>query len=502
VDDRLGRYVLVEHIATGGMGEIWLALDPEAGRIVAIKRLRPELANTADVREMFDDEARLSARLDHPGIVRVHSFEVIEKERLIVMEYILGVSTKLLLDSAAMRHLQVPPGAALRIVSQAARALHYAHELTDDAGRPMNLVHRDITPHNLLVSLEGEVKIVDFGIAKASTRIHQTQHGMIKGKTSYMSPEQCTGLELDRRTDVFSLGIVLYELITGHRLFQRANDIDSLMAIISAPIPSPSALNPSISKNLERIILRGVERDLEQRWPTAAALAEALEGEQRSLASDGAAELRRTVAALCDPEIRQAGKKLARAVSTVTPPQGVRLIAAVEDVTRQLDALGSQTEPEMRIITPAAAVAVQILPDRTPPPMVPLPSTPRAPRPSAPSSRPMAWLLAGAALLMAAAVVALLRAPPPAEQANERGARFLREGNLASAEDEFMHCVDVEPTRAECYRSLGVVLTARGKNQDAIISYKNFLALAPRSPEAAEVRAALRALESGGVPKE
>ena len=226
MDDRLGRYVLVEHIATGGMGEIWLALDPDAGRVVAIKRLRPELANTADVREMFDDEARLSARLDHPSIVRVYSFEVIEKERLIVMEYILGVSAKLLLDAATMRQVQVPLGAALRITSQAARALHYAHELTDDAGRPMNLVHRDITPHNLLVSLAGEVKIVDFGIAKASTRIHQTQHGMIKGKTSYMSPEQCTGLELDRRTDVFSLGIVLYELITGHRLFQRASDID------------------------------------------------------------------------------------------------------------------------------------------------------------------------------------------------------------------------------------------------------------------------------------
>ncbi|MFO0725080.1 MAG: protein kinase [Myxococcota bacterium] len=505
MQERLGRYILVEHLATGGMGEIWLALDPQEGRVVAIKRLRPELGNTADVREMFDDEARLSARLHHPNIVEVYSFEIIEKDRLIVMEYVVGVSTKALMDAVESRGIRLPLGAALSIVAEACAALHYAHELTDEQGRPMRLVHRDITPHNLLVRFEGSLKVVDFGIAKSSARVHQTQHGMIKGKTSYMSPEQCTGLDLDRRSDIFTLGIVLFELVTGRRLFLRSSDIDNLMAIISDPIPRPSELEPSVSPNLEAIILKALDREPRGRWKTAEAMGRALRDELSTLGLDGRRDLRRTVATLFDPEIRAAGAQLNRAASQVTPPQGNRLLEATRAITAQLDAVASETDPSMLTVPRIVGQPMPAVEDRTPPPRMEAlpPLTPPSPLQSfvpsvsyVPDSRPAVWLLAGSALLLVATMVLVALAPAPAERAKARGTKYLLAGELAQAEDEFLRCVDAEPREADCHRDLGAVLVAEGRTKDAIISYRNYLSVAPQGPSAPEVRRALASLET------
>jgi eukaryotic-like serine/threonine-protein kinase len=227
---RFGKYDLLALLATGGMAEIWLArVSGMAGfeKLVVIKRLLDKLAIDSDYVEMFLDEARINARLTHSNIVQVLELGQVEGKYFMAMEFVPGLSVSQVGKRATKQLGTVPQEVACGIIAQACSGLHYAHEKTMPDGSPLNIVHRDVSPQNLIVTYEGLVKVLDFGIAKADHRQSQTRTGLVKGKFSYMSPEQCLGQGLDRRSDVFALGIVLFELCTARRLFKRGSTYET-----------------------------------------------------------------------------------------------------------------------------------------------------------------------------------------------------------------------------------------------------------------------------------
>ncbi len=275
---RLGRYELIGHLATGGMAEIHLArLAGEAGfeKIVVVKRLLPELVASQAFVAMFLDEGKLVARLDHPNVCEVHELGRDGAEYFLAMPYLDGVSVHDLIsrprESDRIAELRV----ACAIIAQACAGLHHAHELRDADGAPANLVHRDVSPSNLYVTTAGTVKVLDFGVAKVRGA-SETEVGTIKGKTQYMAPEQLLGESLDRRADVFALGIVLFELATHQRLFKRASDYLIARAILEEPIPRADSIDPAIPAPLADVIAKALSRAPSDRYATAADLADAL----------------------------------------------------------------------------------------------------------------------------------------------------------------------------------------------------------------------------------
>ncbi|HEU4728831.1 MAG TPA: serine/threonine-protein kinase, partial [Kofleriaceae bacterium] len=219
---RLGRYVMLKHLASGGMADVVLGRsDGIEGfeRHVVLKRIRPEYAKDQRFIRMFLDEARVAATLHHQHIVQVYDMGEASGELFIAMEYIHGEDVRMILSTASKTRAHVPLSHTIAIISAVAAGLHYAHERLGSDKRPLGIVHRDVSPSNILVGYDGSVKIVDFGIAKASTG-QETRSGNLKGKLAYMSPEQCKGAEIDRRSDVYALGVVLYELATTSRMFR------------------------------------------------------------------------------------------------------------------------------------------------------------------------------------------------------------------------------------------------------------------------------------------
>ncbi len=292
---RLGRYVLSHRVARGGMAELYLAKATGADgfkKTVALKLVLPHLKDDGGFMEMFRHEASLSARLDHPNIAQVFDLGFDRGEYFIAMEYVHGRNVAKLMSDAD----SIPLDCGLSIVAGACDALAYAHDLPTDGGEHITIVHRDVSPGNVLLRFDGIVKLVDFGIAKALTGTKHTRTGTIKGKAGYMSPEQCRALPLDRRSDVYCLGILLYELATGHRAFGGHSDFTIMNAIISGDYTRPREHDPHFPKQLEDIIDRALSVDREDRFPTTSAMREELEdfaaGEGLTL---GAAPIRRFV---------------------------------------------------------------------------------------------------------------------------------------------------------------------------------------------------------------
>jgi serine/threonine protein kinase len=279
--ERFGDYELIRRIATGGMAELFLARDPRGGvdPFVAIKRMLPALATRPDFVTMFLDEARLTASLHHRHVVRVSDLGQASGSYFIAMELVDGPHLGALFAHSLRSRRPLPLELCAWIVARAADGLHYAHDVADPAtGRPLALVHRDISPQNILVDKSGAVKVTDFGVAKASTQQTKTHTGVVKGKVSYLSPEQCLGDVVDRRTDVFALGIVLYELLTRRRLFRDQSDMVVMQRITAEDVVAPSTLNASVSVELDAIALRGLARDPTARYATARAFAHAIDG--------------------------------------------------------------------------------------------------------------------------------------------------------------------------------------------------------------------------------
>jgi serine/threonine-protein kinase len=274
-DEKLGRYVLRFALATGGMATVYLAVARGAsgfGRAVALKRIHPHLAAEREFVEMFLDEARIAARIRHPNVCTVEDFGEADGAHYMTMEYLAGESL-----SRVTRALgPMPPAVAARIIADACEGLHAAHELEGADGEPLHVVHRDISPQNLFVGYDGIVKVVDFGIAKAEHRVHETQVGMVKGKFAYMAPEQLRGEAIDRRADVWSLGVVLWELVSGRKLFRRDNQNETILAVTACHVPRLSETRRDVPAAFDEIVARALSPHRVDRFPTARAMAREL----------------------------------------------------------------------------------------------------------------------------------------------------------------------------------------------------------------------------------
>jgi eukaryotic-like serine/threonine-protein kinase len=273
----IGKYTVLRKIAEGGMAEIYLcsARGPEGfEKEVAVKRIRPFLANDKSFVSMFVAEARVAAQLNHSNIVQIFDFGELEGTYFLAMEYVSGQSLWHLSERATEQKTRLPVALVAQIGADIARGLHYAHRLTDkERGTLVGLVHRDVTPHNILLSYDGAVKLADFGIAKVQKL---TSPGMLKGKFAYMAPEQARGDDIDARTDIFALGIVLWECLTGEPLFDGPSDVSVLRAVQEREILPPSAKNPEVGPELDAAVSRALQRDPTQRFQTAHELERAL----------------------------------------------------------------------------------------------------------------------------------------------------------------------------------------------------------------------------------
>ena len=272
-----GKYTLLRRIATGGMAEIFLAIQKSVAgfeKLVVVKRILPSLGDDPAFVEMLLHEARIAATLTHPNVVQIFDIDEAEGQYFIAMEHVHGEDLRAIVrQMKARRVLSFPLEHALAIVLGVAAGLAYAHERHDLTGAPLGIIHRDISPQNVLVTYAGDVKIVDFGIAKSTAREQLvTQVGRLKGKVPYMSPEQARGDRLDARSDVFATGILLFELTTGRRLFKGQSEIETLRLICDRDYPRPSDVLPGYPTELERIVVRALARDRADRYPTARAL--------------------------------------------------------------------------------------------------------------------------------------------------------------------------------------------------------------------------------------
>jgi eukaryotic-like serine/threonine-protein kinase len=276
----IGRYEFLVPIAKGGMAAVWAArLKGSRGfsKTVAIKTMLPSLSEDPAFEEMFLDEAQIAAQIHHPNVVEIMDLGEEDDVLYIVMEYIDGESLATILRAVAKKHEQIPLPIAVQLMADAALGLHSAHELKNVDGKPVGLVHRDISPQNILTTFDGVVKLVDFGVAKAAGRTSsETTAGQIKGKAPYMSPEQAMGHRIDRRTDIFALGIVLYQVTTGKHPFRGESDVATLHNILHRTVPSPRFVDPKYPRPLEAVLQKALSRDPEKRYQTAQEMSDAL----------------------------------------------------------------------------------------------------------------------------------------------------------------------------------------------------------------------------------
>src|SRR5215831_267530 len=303
---RLGKYQLLRKLATGGMAEVFLAkTDGPMGfeKLLVIKRILPHLAEDPQFVEMFLGEAKLAARLNHPNLVQLFDFGQAEGSYFIAMEYIDGPSLRLMLSRARDLRTPISLGLAARIVSSAAEGLAYAHDYRDPVtDEPLHLIHRDVSPDNILIGRSGAVKLVDFGIAKARGQSHHTRAGTVKGKVAYMAPEQLRGEQLDRRVDLYALGVVLYELSTGRMPFEADSEASMVRAVLyDVAIPAVQRV-PTLPRGLQAILERLLAKDRGSRYPDCRTLHADLEAFIQSTgeATNGFA-LSRLVAQLAPP---------------------------------------------------------------------------------------------------------------------------------------------------------------------------------------------------------
>jgi serine/threonine-protein kinase len=276
----VGRYALFDEIAAGGMATIHLGrlVGPVGfARTVAIKSLHPQFARDPEFVESFLDEARLASRIQHPNVVSTVDVVTTEGEVFLVMEYVAGESLAKLVRSALKKGMEIPPSVALSVLAGMLHGLHATHEARNEKREPMNIVHRDVSPQNVLVGLDGIARVLDFGVAKAAMRAQATRDGQMKGKLSYMSPEQLNSREVDRRTDVFAAGIVAWECLVGRRLFAGSDPGEVLAKVLTLDIPSPRDVNLSVPEPISNAIMRALEREPDKRWQTAREFAICLE---------------------------------------------------------------------------------------------------------------------------------------------------------------------------------------------------------------------------------
>jgi serine/threonine protein kinase len=278
-ESQFGKFTLIRKIASGGMGEVFLARQrgPEGfEKFLVVKRILSHHTDNADYVDMFFAEARLAAKMSHSNIVQIFDMGEIENSYYIAMEYVHGKSIKDIIDASRARKMPIPPAHTADIVGKLCSGMAYAHSLIDESGQSFNIIHRDINPHNVLVNYGGEAKIIDFGIAKSEMNEHKTETGTIKGKFVYMSPEQSAAEKIDKRSDIFSIGIVLYEMLSGENPFQKANIVLSLDAIQRFTPPPPSSINPDFQA-FDAIVAKALAKKPDERYQDASEMQLALQ---------------------------------------------------------------------------------------------------------------------------------------------------------------------------------------------------------------------------------
>ncbi|MCP3140692.1 serine/threonine protein kinase [Pyxidicoccus xibeiensis] len=367
-----GKYRLIDRIAVGGMAEIFLAHQQgEDGREspVVIKRIRPHLSKHAAFVKMFLNEARLAAQLNHPNVVQIHDLGKIAESHFIAMEYVAGRDMRRVVPKAEALGIPFPLVYAVKIASCVCAGLHHAHTKVDLYGNPLNIVHRDVSPENVVVAFDGSVKILDFGIAKAANQVGQTRTGEIKGKLSYMSPEQCLGSPLDCRSDIFSLGVVLYEWLTGFKLFTGESEVAVMRSITEGKIYAPSYFREDLPERLEAILMKALERDRDKRYQTAAQMQKDLDAFLDAYEfTPTALHLSNFIKQLFEEELQAEQRRMAtRAASAPTSEEALELA----EVVAALDT--EKGSPAPAPATPAAASD-----ERTEPRMLAVPLSPAA----------------------------------------------------------------------------------------------------------------------------
>lgn len=274
--ESFGKYLLLERLAAGGMAEVYLAKSSGAGgvaKFLAIKRILPQYSDNPEFIDMFKEEAKIAINLSHANVVSIYEFGVEAKQFYLVMEYLEGQNLRQILNHLKKETKEFSIDQIVYIIKQVAAGLEHAHRCIDGStGKPLNITHRDMSPQNIMISFEGEVKVVDFGIAKAESQLEQTRAGTIKGKFGYMSPEQAEGHVVDSRTDIFSLGIILWELLAKDRLFTAPSEAATLRKIRECQIPPLRRINPSIPAELERICNKALSKELSLRYQSCADL--------------------------------------------------------------------------------------------------------------------------------------------------------------------------------------------------------------------------------------
>ena len=276
----IGRYTLYERIASGGMATVHLArlMGPVGfARVVAIKRLHPHLARDPDFTSRFLDEARLAARIRHPNVVSTLDVEAIDDELFLVMDYVDGESLGRLVRASSRINERVPIANAASIIVGVLHGLHAAHEARSEKGSPLDIIHRDVSPQNVMVGVDGVARVLDFGVAKAAGQVNTTEHGVVKGKIAYMPPEQLRLGELDRRVDTYAAAVVLWEALAMRRLFEGENQAQVITQILETEIAPPSKYNPDVSPELDEVVLRGCSKKRDDRFDTALDMADAIE---------------------------------------------------------------------------------------------------------------------------------------------------------------------------------------------------------------------------------
>jgi serine/threonine-protein kinase len=341
------RYRVVEKLESGGMAEVFRAESEGLQgfrKQVAIKRVLPHLSEKKKFIAMFLDEARLSAQLSHSNCVQVFDIGVGDNAFFIVMEYVDGANLKGIAESIKKQGKDFPVQAGAWVAHEICKGLSYAHELTDQNGLPMNLVHRDMSPPNVLVTKYGEVKIVDFGLAKASSQLEKSEPGIIKGKFSYLSPEAALGQEVDKRTDIFAVGIILWELLSGQRLFLGDTDFQTVKKVQLAQIPPISQINRKVPPELERIVNKALAKDMLARYGTAQELGQDL---SRFMFSFGQPVSSYDLANIVQGAMREKQR--------VRPPQGSIIDKLIEEALFEFTSLKEDGAPGSGNMKVAAA---------------------------------------------------------------------------------------------------------------------------------------------------
>ena len=391
---RIGKYEIVTRLSIGGMAELFLAFTAGPGgfrKFVALKQILPDIQKDEHFVRMFLDEARITAALAHANIGQVFDLGEEDDELYLAMEFLAGQNLEQILQASIKQQRPLPVGFSARAIRDACLGLHYAHHFTDPSGKPRPVVHRDVSPKNVMVTFDGHVKVIDFGIAKAKGRLGRTQVGMVKGTTGYMSPEQVQGSEqLDGRSDLFCAGIILYEMLCARRLFTGAHEGAVMLKIAAADVPSPSSLNPRVPEALSQVVMRALAREPERRFASGREMARAIE-------------------AACGPELfheeqlatvmRQLFEdKLQKTRALLESANGLERDTGVEKPAVPLGAPDKEepTEP-MRRAPPPAPVAPprvakppsgQLVPVAAPPAKTPAPAPRRAASVAAPARPP------------------------------------------------------------------------------------------------------------------